>query len=77
MPLEPDAIVEVSDRFTTALSGRADRFYLAPPQPRSNARLLAAMLLDRKDEPDGDGPWQRAIAGGMRTVRLWDASPES
>lgn len=77
MALEPDAIVEVTDRFTTALSGRADRAYLAPAQPRSEARMLAALLLDRSQELEGSGPWQRAIAGGTRTVQLWDVSSPS
>jgi hypothetical protein len=31
---------------------------------------LAALLLDAGIDPDGDGPWQRALAGGRRTVRL-------
>lgn len=77
MALEPDAIVEVTERFTTALSGRADRSYLAPAQRRSDARTLAGLLLDRGQELEGDGPWQRAVAGGTRTVRLWDVSPPS
>jgi len=77
MALEPDAIVEVAERFTTALSGRADRSYLAPAQPASQARALAGLLLDRSQALEGSGPWQRAIAGGTRTVRLWDVSPPS
>ncbi len=72
LPLEPDAIVEVQERFTQALSGRDDRFYSAPPQPRADARLLAALLLDRGQTLEGDGPWQRAIAGGVRVVVLRD-----
>ena len=77
MALEPDAIVEVTERFTTALSGRADCSYLAPAQPRSSARMLAGLLLDRSQELEGDGPWQRAVAGGTRTVRLWDVTSPS
>lgn len=62
--------VEVADRFTPGLTGRTDRDYLSPPQARAAALTLAALLLDAAAEPAGDGPWQRALAGGRRTVRL-------
>ena len=72
LPLEPDAVVTVEERFTQALSGRDDRSYSAPPQPRDQARMLAALLLDRGQDLPGDGPWHRAIAGGVRVVTLRD-----
>ena len=62
--------IEVSDRFTPGLTGRRDRDYLSPPQAREAALTLAALLLDAGATPAGDGPWQRALAGGRRTVRL-------
>lgn len=73
LPWEPEAVVEVEDRFTAALSGREDRDYRSPPQPRSQARALAALLLDSAAGLDGDGPWQRALAGGRRVVRIRDS----
>jgi hypothetical protein len=62
--------IEVADRFTPGLTGRSDRDYVSPPQARATALTLAALLLDAAAEPAGDGPWQRALAGGRRTVRL-------
>ena len=62
--------IEVADRFTPGLSGRTDRDYVSPPQPRTAALTLAALLLDISPGPSDDGPWQRALAGGRRTVRL-------
>jgi hypothetical protein len=65
--------VEVADRYTPGLSGRSDRDYVSPPQARAAALTLAAFLLDAAGTvptPDGDGPWQRALAGGRRTVRV-------
>ncbi|WP_205696716.1 hypothetical protein [Conexibacter sp. SYSU D00693] len=62
--------VEVTDRFTPGLGGRADRTYVSPPHDPAAARELAALLLDRAVAPEGDGPWRRALAGGLRTVRL-------
>jgi len=70
LAVEPDVVLEVIERYTAALSGRTDREYAAPLQPRSEAAALAALLLDRDHLPEGDGPWQRAIAGGVRIVSL-------
>jgi hypothetical protein len=38
--------------------------------PEPDARALAALLLNRRDVPDADGPWRLAVAGGVRTVEL-------
>ena len=70
LTLGPLVIVEVAERFSPGLTGRADRAYASPPQPRERALVLAALLVDAAGPLDGDGPWQRAIAGGRRTVRL-------
>ena len=70
LTLGPLVVVEVAERFSPGLTGRSDRSYTSPPQPRERALLLAALLVDAAGELEGDGPWQRAIAGGKRTVRL-------
>lgn len=70
LTLGPLVVVEVAERFSPGLTGRSDRSYVSPPQPRERALLLAALLIDAAGPLDGDGPWQRAIAGGRRTVRL-------
>jgi hypothetical protein len=70
LTLGPLVVVEVAERFSPGLTGRTDRSYVSPPQPRDRALLLAALLVDAAGPLDGDGPWQRALAGGKRTVRL-------
>jgi hypothetical protein len=70
MTLGPLVVVEVAEQFSAGLTGRADRAYTSPPQPRERALVLAALLLDAAAPLEGDGPWQRALAGGRRTVRL-------
>jgi hypothetical protein len=76
LTLGPLFFVQVEDRFSPGLTGRHDRSYASPPQPRDAALTLAALLLDFGADLDGDGPWQRALPGGRRTVRLLEA-PES
>ena len=70
LTLGPLVVVKVAERFSPGLTGRMDRSYASPPQPRDRALLLAALLLDTAGPLEGDGPWHRAIAGGKRTVRL-------
>jgi hypothetical protein len=70
LTLGPSFTVAVEDRFSPGLTGRRDRDYASPPQPRDQALTLAALLLDAGGTLEGDGPWQRALAGGRRTVRL-------
>jgi hypothetical protein len=70
LTLGPYFVVECVDRFGAGLTGRHDRDYASPPQPRDAALVLAALLLDAGPDLDGDGPWRKAIAGGRRTVRL-------
>jgi len=70
LTLGPLVIVEVAERFSPGLTGRSDRNYASPPQRRDHALILAALLVDAAGPLEGDGPWQRAIAGGRRTVRL-------
>jgi hypothetical protein len=70
LTLGPLFVVEVSDRFSPGLTGRHDRDYRSPPQPRADALALAGFLVDAAEPLEGDGPWQRAIAGGRRIVTL-------
>jgi hypothetical protein len=70
LTLGPLVVVEVAERFSPGLTGRTDRDYASPSQPRERALVLAALLVDAAGPLDGDGPWTRAIAGGRRTVRL-------
>ena len=74
LTLGPLVIVEVAEQFSPGLTGRTDRSYVSPPQPRERALVLAALLIDAAGALDGDGPWHRAIAGGRRTVRLLAAT---
>lgn len=73
LPIGPLARVEVEDRFSPGLTGRHDRTYVSPAQPLDLALELVALLLDASITPQGDGPWNRALAGGRRTVRLLPA----
>jgi hypothetical protein len=75
LTLGPLYHVLVDDRVSAPLSGRAERSYRSPPQPLDDARCLAALLLDRGGELDGDGPWRRPLAGGQRHVAIVMARP--
>lgn len=75
LSLGPLFVVAVADRFSPGLTGRTDRAYESPPQSRDDALALAALLLDAGDPLVGDGPWQRALAGGRRTVTVRAALP--
>ena len=70
LTLGPQYVVEVEDRLSAALSRRSGGGYASPPQSLDDARRLASLLLDTEHVPDGDGPWKRPLAGGLRTVRL-------
>jgi hypothetical protein len=70
LTLGPQYVVEVEDRLTQSLARRRGRSYASPPQSLEDARRLAALLLDWEEAPEGDGPWRRPLAGGLRTVRL-------
>jgi hypothetical protein len=70
LTLGPLFLVVVDDRVSGPLTGRPARTYRSPPQPLDEARCLAALLLDRGGELDGDGPWRRPLAGGQRHVAI-------
>jgi hypothetical protein len=75
LTLGPLYLVVVDDRVSGPLTGRPARAYRSPPQPLDEARCLAALLLDRGGELDGDGPWRRPLAGGQRHVAILPAPP--
>jgi hypothetical protein len=68
--LGPLYLVVVDDRVSGPLTGRPARSYRSPAQSLDDARCLAALLLDRGDELQGDGPWRRPLAGGQRHVAI-------
>jgi hypothetical protein len=70
LTLGPLYLVVVDDRVSDQLTGRAQRSYRSPAQPLEDARCLAALLLDRGGELDGNGPWRRPLAGGQRYVAI-------
>lgn len=75
LTLGPLYHVVVDDRVSGPLTGRPTRSYRSPPQGLEEARCLAALLLDRGDELDSDGPWRRPLAGGQRYVAIVPAAP--
>ena len=75
LTLGPLYIVVVDDRVNGPLTGRPARTYRSPPQSLEDARCLAALLLDRGGELEGDGPWRRPLAGGQRHVSVVLAPP--
>jgi hypothetical protein len=75
LTLGPLYHVVVDDRVSGPLNNRPTRSYRSPPQRLEDARCLAALLLDRGAELDGDGPWRRPLAGGQRRVALVKARP--
>ena len=75
LTLGPLYLVVVDDRVSGPLTNRPARTYRSPPQSLEDARCLAALLLDRGGELDGDGPWRRPLAGGQRRVSIVAAPP--
>jgi hypothetical protein len=75
LTLGPLYHVVVDDRVSGPLNSRPTRSYRSPPQGLEEARCLAALLLDRGDELEGDGPWRRPLAGGRRHVAIVLAAP--
>jgi hypothetical protein len=76
LTLGPLYLVVVDDRVSGPLTGRPGRMYRSPAQTLEDARCLAALLLDRGGELDGEGPWRRPLAGGQRHVAIVPA-PDS
>jgi hypothetical protein len=70
LSLGPLYLVVVDDQVNGPLTGRPARTYRSPPQSLDAARCLAALLLDRGEELQGEGPWRRPLAGGQRHVAI-------
>lgn len=75
LTLGPLYVVVAEDRVSGPLTGRGPREYRSPAQPLENARRLAALLLDRGADVEGDGPWRRPLPGGQRHVAIRPAPP--
>ena len=75
-PTGPDGlvVVRVRDRVNSTLAGHDGREYTSPPQQRSDALTLVALLLGRPAHTDADGEarssWSCPLAGGQRTITL-------
>jgi hypothetical protein len=65
LEVDPARMVVISEA-----RGAQHRDLSIGPLPEPEARALAALLLNRPSEVEGDGPWRLAVAGGARTVRL-------
>jgi hypothetical protein len=65
LEVDPACAVRVVER-----RGGEERTLRVGPLAEPEARALAAMLLNRTDEPPADGPWRCAVAGGVRVVSL-------
>lgn len=70
LTLGPLYVVTVEDRVSGPLTDRSQRDYRSPAQPIEDARRLAALLLDRATDVEGDGPWRRPLPGGQRHVAI-------
>ena len=70
LTLGPLYLVIVEEDVSAPLTGRPARSYRSPAQTLEDARSLAALLLDRGGELEGDGPWRRPLAGGQRRVAI-------
>jgi hypothetical protein len=75
---EPLYIVEVDDQRLRELAGHVGCRYVSPPQPAGQAIALVSALLScpAAAATIDHAPWQRAIAGGRRTIRLHRATPD-
>ncbi len=65
LAVEPIVALTIVER-----RGDEERALRVGPLAETDARALAALLLNRLDEPSADGPWRVAVAGGVRTVAL-------
>jgi hypothetical protein len=67
-------VVRVRDQVNSTLAGHDGREYTSPPQERSDALILVALLLGRPAQTNGDrdeqSSWSCPVAGGQRTITL-------
>ena len=65
LEVDPACAVRIVER-----RGGEERVLRIGPLAEPEARALATLLLNRTVEPDADGPWRCAVAGGVRVVSL-------
>ncbi|MGB8875267.1 MAG: hypothetical protein WCD11_03070 [Solirubrobacteraceae bacterium] len=67
-------VVHVRDGVNRTLAGHDGCEYTSPPQERSDALTLVALLLGRPAQPNAQGEeqvsWSCPLAGGQRTITL-------
>jgi len=67
-------VVRVRDQVNRTLAGHDGREYTSPPHHRTDALILAALLLGRPAHTDGNdderNSWSCPLAGGQRTITL-------
>jgi hypothetical protein len=68
-------VVHARDEVNPTLAGHAGCEYTSPPQARSDALALVALLLGHPTQPDHDDDtvWRCPVAGGQRTITLTPA----
>ena len=67
-------VVRVRDQVNPTLAGHDGREYTSPPQERSDALTLVALLLGRPAQANAQGEeqasWSCPLAGGQRMITL-------
>jgi hypothetical protein len=65
----------VQEAINGELAGHCGCTYRSPPQPRSDALTLVALLLGgaARAVPAAPATWTRSVAGGRRTITLTPA----
>jgi hypothetical protein len=61
LAVEPSVTLTITER-----RGGDERSLRVGPLPEPQARALAALLLNRADEPPADGPWRLAVGRAPR-----------
>ncbi len=71
-------VVEVQDRCLAQLAGHNGCSYASPPQSEQQALTLVRVLLGCPHRPLtlAAAPWQAAIPGGQRHIRIHPALPD-
>jgi hypothetical protein len=65
-------VVRARDEVNRVLANHDGRKYTSPPQQRSDALALVALLLERPVQPHEheQASWTRPVAGGHRTITI-------